>query len=146
LDKKFRYFIGIDPDVEKSGFAIWDKKESEFITYLALAFWELINLLTLNSELIDTKVIIEAGWLNKKSNFHGGPNQKKHVGELIAKKVGANHQVGKLLVEYCEYHKIPYEVVCPKTKKTTAAMFKMIIGLNIKNQDVIDACMLVYGL
>ena len=141
----YRYFVGTDPDVERSGYAIWDRKDQLFVDYGAVSFWDLIAMIW-RGYALDTKIVIEGGWLNKKSNFHGGPNQAKHVGEKIAKNVGANHQVGKLLVEYCEYHEIPHEVVCPKSKKTNAATFKMMTGLTIKNPDIRDACMLVFGL
>lgn len=59
-------------------------------------------------------VYIEAGWLNKKSNFRHvkGAGMNANIG----KKVGANHEIGKKLVEMCEYLGIPCTEVRPLRK------------------------------
>ena len=139
------YFFGIDPDVKESGFAIWDNKTKE-IDYGKLSFWELIKKIEYYARCYEVKFIIEAGWLNKKSNFHCRPYQSKLIGERIAKNVGSNHQVGKLLVEYCEKYKLNYELKIPKTKKYTSYYLENLTGIKVKNQDIIDAIMLVYGI
>jgi hypothetical protein len=138
-----RYKIGIDPDVKKSGYAVWDNQEKKIITATCLPFFDLLNEVALLGESGEIHVTIEAGWLNAKSNFHGGKTD--FIRQRIAKNVGSNHQIGKLFEEYCIGRDINYTLYKPINKKTDKAYFKCITGLSIKNQDVIDAVMLVFG-
>ena len=57
--------IGIDPDVDKSGFAIWQNKE---LFLYNLSFPKVQEFFLENKDKIKI-VIISAGWLNKKINF-----------------------------------------------------------------------------
>lgn len=135
-------YIGIDPDVNKSGVAVWDSEDKSLELY-NLSFWELIE--ELESYIVPITVVIEAGWLIKKSNWHGKPNQSKTAGERISKNVGANHQVGKLLAEYCMANKISFTLVKPKGK-ANSEYFKRLTGYKKQtNQETRDAGMLVYG-
>lgn len=105
--------VGIDPDVQKSGVSIFDIENREVSVY-AYTFAECIARLNeLKAEYGDVEVFVEGGWLNEKSNFH---KVFGRAGERIAKNVGANHQVGKLLIEMCEYNKIKVEAVKPLKK------------------------------
>ena len=81
--------------------------------------------------------------MNKKSNFH--PTQLKLVGERIAKNVGANHQIGKLIEEYCIKYNIKYRLIRPTAHKWTSEQCFKFTGIKEKNQDVIDAIRLVFG-
>jgi len=93
------------------------------------------------------EVVVEAGWLNKKSNFHGRANQTKAVGEKIAKAVGANHQIGKLIIEYCNKNKIKVSQVRPKVKKLNSEEFRLFTGYKKRtNPEHRDSAMLVFGL
>ena len=136
-------YIGIDPDTDKSGVAVWNSKEKT-LEVKTMRFFELMDWLkgSINSNCI---VIIEAGWLNKKSNFHDRAYQSKAAGESIAKRVGANHEAGRKIVEMCEYLNIGYQLVIPKVRKTTSEQFEYITGMKVKNQEMIDAGMLVFG-
>lgn len=140
-------YIGIDPDVDKSGIAAWiDKKK--YLKIESMSFFDIYEgLRLLKEEQIEIKVRIEAGWLNQKSNFHNRPGQSKRVGERIAKNVGSNHQVGKLIGEMCEHLGIEYEFVKPMGK-VTPEYFEKLTGIKVKkkDQDMIDAAMLVYGI
>ena len=140
-----RYIIGIDPDTKKSGFAIWDKFDKE-MDVQSLTFFEILELLKDLKEGI-LFVRIEAGWLNKKSNFHSRYNQSKEAGERIAKNVGANHETGRKLGEMCEYLDIKFEFVKPiGTKAIDHFYFQRLTGFKGRtNQDMRDAGMLVYG-
>lgn len=140
-------YIGIDPDVEKSGAAVWCGKQ--FIVLIAMDFFELIDYLekqkliafTTDSELV---VYLEAGWLNTKSNFHKDQGARRR--ERIAKNIGANHMIGKLLAQFCERQKINCHLVMPVTSKWNADTFRKVTGYNVKiNQDVRDAARLVFG-
>ena len=100
---KYQTIIGIDPDVHKSGVAFLDTRTKQ-LEISTLEFYQLIKYIEWahdrsienNQSLI---VIIEAGWLNSKSNFHGETGARA---QRIAKNVGANHQTGKHIVDMCE--------------------------------------------
>jgi len=137
-------FIGIDPDVDKSGFAAWDG--NQFVELDNMVFWEIIDALANYSTLYQRRlrVMIEAGWLNKKSNYHYAKN--KSTGERIAKNVGSNHQVGKLLAEYCDTNNINFELIRPTNKKLDSISFKQLTGYSKQtNPEKRDAGMLVWG-
>lgn len=133
-------FIGIDPDVKKCGFAILG--DNYFSAY-PLAFWDLIaQLQNYVKQREDVKVFLEAGWLNKKSNWHGG---NFAVAQKIARAVGENHQTGKLIEEFLKENCIDYELIRPSRSKTSPEQFKRLTNIDIRNQDVVDAAMLVWG-
>ncbi len=140
-----KIFVGIDPDIDKSGFAIWNKTQKS-LTLKAYPFWELVNQLYSLHKSHDLEVRIEAGWLIKKSNWHGKYKQSKSTGENIAKKVGMNHQVGILIKEFCDFKGIKYSLIKPQGKLNSDS-FKKITKYNKQsNQEKRDAAMLVYGL
>jgi len=66
--------IGIDPDTDKSGFAISEK--GKFLLINSFEFWDLIEqlrdlkLISKNNQNELFKVWIDAGWLLQKSNWH----------------------------------------------------------------------------
>lgn len=92
-----REVIAIDPDTGLSGVAVWKDNKIEIFN---LSFPELLDFL---QERTGAKVIVEAGWLNKKSNFHGG---KGGIGQKIANSVGRNAEVGRKIIEMCEHYGI----------------------------------------
>lgn len=145
-----KILIAIDPDCDKSGVAL-KVKSSGKINVDVMTFFELFEYLFLELKpniLNDYFVYIEAGWLNHKSNYHKYANQSKEVGEMIAKKVGANHETGRKIAEMCEFLKLPYELVKPASKKVTPAYFKLLTGIECKGkykQEMIDAGMLLVG-
>lgn len=133
--------IGIDPDLEKSGVAIKDKSGVQLKN---LSFVELKNLFEQEKENIK-KVVIEAGWLNDKANFHGRAKQSKAAGERIAKNVGENHATGKLLVQVAESYNLIVELVRPTRSKCNAKDFNLITGwIGRTNQEQRDAAMLIW--
>ena len=75
-------YIGIDPDLDKSGIAVWES-QNEILTLKNLSFWQLFDLLSTNRDRI-VVVRIEAGWLNFKSNWHNRYRQTKEAGEAIS--------------------------------------------------------------
>ena len=136
--------VGIDPDIDRSGVAV---KEDGKIILHSLRFWDLFEFL---SQMRPHKVVIEGGWLNKKSNFRLGKNG--NVNARIGKNVGANHEVGRKIVEMCEYLGLEYEVVKPLKKvwkgeggKITHEEILKHFKLNIKrsNQEERDALLLI---
>lgn len=104
---EYSTIVAIDPDVDKSGYCQIFKEEKK-IAVEVKSFKEILGSLKLLSykEEIDIccgtpLFVVEAGWLNKKSNFHG---QYGARAERIAKNVGANHQTGKHIIEACKFY------------------------------------------
>ncbi len=148
---KYDLVIGIDPDTHKSGVCTYDNGK---LAAEALSFPELIvKLYELSTLPGNVCVVVEAGWLNDKSNFHG-----KHgsSAERIAKNVGSNHQTGRHIVEMAKYYGLEVIEQKPFNKgwkgrdgKITHEELNYILQYNgldpIKrcNQDVRDAVLLV---
>lgn len=107
------FIIGIDPDTQKNGIAIYSKT-TKHLHSTALSFFDLFEYLKNNSENI-VIVKIEAGWLVKKSNFR--KTKIKNVSDAISRKVGENHAVGKKIVEMCDYLGIRYKLSRPLLKR-----------------------------
>ena len=105
--RKTRLVIGIDPDVDKSGVGIIDLERKE-VSKAELNLPALVEYLT---GIEDVMVIIEAGWKNG-SNFHLKNKGQWHASK-IGEQVGRNHEVSKIIGEFCEYHGIPYRFVKP---------------------------------
>lgn len=140
-----KVYIGIDPDLVKSGVAFWYKPEKKLTVYL-LTFNQLTDVLRAIKMLQGLEVVIEAGWLNNKANFHKWTGSAAGAGERIAKNVGENHAVGKLLEQACVEMGIAYRLVKPVKSKVRAEYFTQLTGIKTKNQEMIDAGMLVYGI
>lgn len=142
----YRTYIGIDPDIDMSGWAIWEAPRQRLAVDTA-SFTEIVavlNNLRVHDTDRSTKVVLEAGWLNKVSNFHQYVNPA--VGMRIAAKVGQNHAVGKLIEQLLIEYEIPYELVRPSSAKWDAKQFKTLTGLTQRtNSEMRDAAKLVYG-
>lgn len=170
---EIKIHIGIDPDLIKSGVAVWDSELKQFDFIKRMAFWEVIE--EIECWNIPVEVVIEAGWLNKPKNFHDKKlivsasnaagklkltgaaresfiyNYLKKAGERVSANVGENHAVGKLLEQYCQDNKIRYRLVQPTTSKDYR---KAIVNNHFKhlttsakdlitNEEEIDAAFLV---
>jgi hypothetical protein len=111
---------------------------------MCLDFFDTYDFLFKNRHLI-IKVIIEAGWMNDKSDWHSdGTNP--FVAAKVGKNVGRNHQTGQLLSEMCDYLEISHELRVPKSSKIDKSMFAKITGyMGNTNQEERDAAILVYG-
>jgi hypothetical protein len=136
-------YIGIDPDLDRSGVAIWEKN-NKILVLKNLSFWQLFDLLKENRDKI-LIVRIEAGWLNEKSNWHNRYGQSKTAGEAIARNVGENHAVGKLISQMCIYLELNYETVRPTMHKTDKHLFRTLTGYaGNTNQETRDAAALLF--
>ena len=141
-------YIGIDPDVDKSGFAVWNKPAQKFESIEALGLAEIMSFFQVMKISIEI-VVIEAGYLNK-GNRHTFKGQTVAAAAKTGENVGRNHQRGMDIVEILEWMKIPYRLqkpITPNKWKDDAAYFKTITGWHGKtNPEKRDAAMLVYGM
>jgi hypothetical protein len=150
---KYDTIIAIDPDVDKSGVAELSPLH-RLLEVTSLSFPQLIDYLQTRKELSETAktsllVVVEAGWLNAISNYHTAAGRR---GQRIAKNVGANHQVGKMIVEMCEHNAIPVTTVKPLKKmwkgkdgKITQAEITSFTGITGRNnQEERDAALIAW--
>jgi len=146
--KKHKKFIGIDPDVTKSGIAFYEK-DTKKVELSNLSFFDLFDYLSYVKKLRtlenDVLVVIEGGWLNK-SNWHTIKGGNSSINAQIGQRTGANHETGKKIVEMCDYLNLDFEVVKPTKSKVTHDFVKNMCGIiGRTNQEQRDALMLVYG-
>lgn len=138
--KQKPYLMGIDPDIQYCGYAIYNKETETLFDYGVKDFWALLDCIKNYKD--EAVIVVEGGWLLRKKNWHTSGNQG--VGERVAYDVGRNHCIGQLIVQFCERNGIECIVVKPKGKIDKKLFTKF---TNIKdkvNQDVMDAVMLVY--
>ncbi len=101
---KTKALIGIDPDCDKNGFALYAERQ-----IMTLQCYDLVDLMTelsLHNELYDLTVHLEAGWLVK-GTWHKGGNG-------MAVRVGANHEIGRQIEKFCIKQGIKYKLITPK--------------------------------
>ena len=141
-----KLYIGVDPDIDKSGVCLYYSKTN--FELLNLKFFELFDKLYLlkDCENLDIEVVIESGWLNK-SNWHKVTNGSAAINANIGLRTGANHEVGRKIIEMCEYLKLKHRIVKPTKSKIDAKGFEQITKHKGRtNQEQRDSCMLVFGL
>jgi hypothetical protein len=154
---KYRYYIGIDPDVTASGVCVWDAKEKRIAGLQCMPMFgenkyqsEELGLIDYLDEIHKWDegefVIVSAGWLNK-SNYHARANESHKANAIIGERTGANHEVGKKIVEMCTYLGLSCELSRPTQSKIKADYFKQMTGWKGRtNQEMRDAAMLVFGI
>ena len=148
IDTTCTYTIGIDPDTEASGIAIWCIDRNEYIAYTRIRFFELYDYLDhLLQRGIRFEVAIEAGWKNPSimHNIKGYASRAKAA--AIGANVGANHECGRKIVEMCEWFGIEHWLLTPTSSKWTPTMLKHLTGIELckSQQDIIDAMRLVFN-
>ena len=140
-------YIGIDPDVTKSGFAVWHKPLQRFSSIETLSLSEMLDKLHSLRDNI-ALVVVEAGFLNR-GNRHTFKGQSVAAAAKTGENVGRNHQRGMDIVEILEWMRIPYRLQKPSTKnswKDREATFQKITGVKGGNPEKRDAAMLVFGI
>lgn len=150
---KYDNIIAIDPDKEKSGVAFLQPSTRK-LEVTNLAFPMLLDYLQHAKRVREETgesliVVVEAGWMHKKSNFHA---MQGHRAEKIAKDVGANHETGRKIIEMCKHYGIEVASMPPLVKcwkghdrKITHDELASFTGLMGRtNQDSRDAALLAW--
>ena len=142
---KKKIYIGIDPDVDKSGVAYYEK-DTKVLELSNLRYFQLYDYLkSIKEKQIDEEILVrvECGFLNQ-SNWHkvkGTANINAKIGE----RTGANFETAKKICEMCEYLGLKHEKVKPTRRKLNHKEFAQITNIiNRTNQEQRDAGMLVY--
>ena len=100
-EAKVTTFIGIDPDVERSGWAVVDRAARRVIWCRALAFPSLLEVMA-NYDPKAVRVIVEASWLTTK-NWHLPKTCSLARAAAMGRSVGRNHATGEKIVEMCRH-------------------------------------------
>lgn len=148
------YVVGIDPDCEKSGYAMIDKRNGK-MTLASYTFVELIRHLKELRDGFDGLrpwvVVVEAGYLEAKAQHHYfGENPR--IAARVGIQVGRNHETARKIIEICKDEGIPVEERAPLRKiwkgrdgKITAEEFNALTGYTKRtSQDVRDAALLAW--
>lgn len=143
--------IGIDPDVDKSGVAIFNRQEKR-LELKSLDFPNLCKYLTdFKSYGKSFIVLIEAGWINR-SNWHLSPRMTVQKAAQIGNATGRNHETGRKLAEMCAFWGVPYKLIKPLRKvwrgtegKISATEFRLVTGYAERtNQEERDAGLIAW--
>lgn len=126
----YKYIIGVDPDLYKSGFAVYDTERMELVECASYEYEDLIEKLLVYKGL-HSLIRLEAGWLVKKSNWQSRQaisynalkqsglnpdaawNKSCIIAQRQSKNVGENHASGKLIQRHLEKHGYQFELVKP---------------------------------
>lgn len=98
---KKEFTIGIDPDTHKSGVAIWHPERGLFLNEFTL--WDTFKYLNVHGA--NSLIRLESGHKDK-STWHKG-------GNAMAKKVGANHEIGRQIEKFCLEQGFELQLVAP---------------------------------
>lgn len=155
-EKRRMLIAGIDPDVDKSGFALLlyplqNDTLQEALSLESLSFPALIEAALQARSIADREnlrfvVAVEAGWLNR-SNWHTKPGDSHRKAAAIGRAAGRNHEVGKKIIEMLRYKAVEVEEVKPLIKrwqgaggKISAKEFEELTGYSRRtSQDMRDA-------
>lgn len=98
------FVIGIDPDVEKSGFAFLDCEAREFKSVAALSFPDVVDkfaeLAVMKADGKDVVVVIEDSDLS--TNWHVNPRDNKATAAAKGRSIGMCHATARHLKECAE--------------------------------------------
>lgn len=101
--KKYDIYVGVDPDKDNSGVAVYDKR-SNTIEMMKYTFPEMVKYINHRQHVarqtgVRMIVVIEASWLVGDIRLHAKWTDNKGITARKGYAVGYNHAVGKLLKE-----------------------------------------------
>ena len=109
---KYDIVIGIDPDIDKSGYVVVDAKSGKVTTATTWEIAKLYGVLAADKEYctrvgLKLLVVVEAAYLGSHHNWHlGGRYVSPAAAAAIGYDTGRNHEVGRSIVEFCRYMEI----------------------------------------
>lgn len=133
--------IGIDPDVQASGFAIYDKKAKRLTELKTLDLTDLFDELKAYNANYHISVNLEAGFLSTATWHKGGTG--------AAQNVGRNSEIGRQIEKFLKKNNIDYKLIKPAGYSSyDHKKFCMYTGWDIKNRtnpETRVAGLLVFG-
>lgn len=152
---KYDYIIGIDPDVDRSGYAMLDMSTKHMTVDTATlpTLIDCCNVVQSTALATDKNLVVyvEAGWLDH-SNWHLDWRDSKERAAAKGKAVGRNHQRGMDIIEMLMWHGIKVIPVKPlkkiwrgRDKKITHDELVRIVGeVKHTNQEGRDAALIAW--
>lgn len=120
--------MSIDPDVDKSGVAVFEMdiatRSTRLMRIESVTFPALIDLMKDLMYGNQSVVYVEAGWLNE-WNWHlssirsGKVKDSLQAAAKIGEQVGRNHEVGRKIIEMAKHYGIEVEEIRPLVKGWT---------------------------
>lgn len=112
------YIIGIDPDVDKSGFAVLDCAAAAFVRCEALSFPELIDSLAMYAadNILHDHITVVMEDSDISCNWHLDPRDKKSVVAAKGRSVGMCHATARHLRECAENYGLSVTGIKPLKK------------------------------
>lgn len=155
-----RVIIGVDPDIKKSGFAVWVPDNKRFLEVTTYTKPDMMQKIFDYSMGYDIHVVIEDSRIESYLyNAHkaygatkGAHKSKLGVALKVARDVGRVDMIARDVEDYCIREGITYALISPKSRKkgvntkVSAKIFnKMTKWEGRTNEDARDAGMLVAG-
>lgn len=145
-----QYVIGIDPDKNQSGVAVWCNLERRFIFHKALYFAKLQET-CFSYDRDNCRVFVEAGWENKGMNTYQAKTQPKgfNLWSRVRREayifergcdVGVNFGAGHAIIQVLRANNYVVNTYCPTIAKWDAETLRQYTGITADtNQDTRDA-------
>jgi hypothetical protein len=152
---KRQFVLGIDPDKNQSGFAVWSYPQNKFVKHVPLYFAELQET-CLGYDPYDCVVYLEAGWLNEGRNKYQSKTLPKDFDTWSRARreayifergcdVGINFGAGFAITHVLRANGYTVNHYCPKTAKWDPAALRRYTGITaLTNQDTRDAIRAAY--
>lgn len=152
---KRQFVIGIDPDKNESGFAVWDRQLNKFIRHECL-FFSALQEACFSYEKETCVIYLEAGWLNKGANKYQAETRPKGFNTWSAIRreayifgrgcdVGINFGAGWSITHVLRANDYLLHHYCPNTPKWDAEWLRKITGITAPtNQDTRDGIRAAY--
>lgn len=150
-----RYVIGIDPDKNESGFAVYDRQSKTWVTFGKLFFSDLQEACFIYKP-DECQIYLEAGWLNKGANKYQSKTLPKDFATWSRVRreayifqrgcdVGTNFGAGFAILHVLRANGYSVTEYCPKTAKWDATALRRYTGITaMTTEDVRDAIRAVY--
>ncbi|MBN8826468.1 MULTISPECIES: hypothetical protein [unclassified Spirosoma] len=146
---KVQFVAGIDPDLDKSGLVIYDRKENAWFCKTVTQY-ELQEIIISEYKAEEIEIFVESGWDNN-GFFHiekfpetwkdwDEDKKLKYIAKA-ATRVGENFGVGKSIVHILTANGFKVQTRPPKSAKWDTHTFKRATGLEKGyNEEIRDAC------
>ena len=110
----YRYVLGVDPDIEKSGFALLDVEKRTFVSVNSFRFPEAVSFLsTIDKESLLVVIEDSSGTTH---NWHVTNKDSKAVSALKGHNVGLCHATARHLLQMAEEYGLKAMSVFPLRK------------------------------
>lgn len=142
-------YIGIDPDTDKSGIAIYSEGITTLHNFGYMQLFEILKKYATLSKKHRITIVIEKGELNK-AIFNANRAVNKQVAAKIGTSVGRNFEATNIIEQFCIYHNLDYEFFVPNkhTPKLNNKFIQQNFEVNVKrtNEEQRDAlrCIIKY--